>query len=89
MSVNMSKVVDAKVLRICCMVLDEFTAHILDSKGDELGGQDRGYVPDFMPGDHYGDYLSLDIDLESGQVLNWNRPTTEQLAEFIENGSCE
>lgn len=30
-----------------------------------------GYVPSFMPGEHYGDYVMLDIDPYTGQILNW------------------
>lgn len=32
-----------------------------------------GYVPDFMPDEHYGDYIMLDIDPDTGQILNWNK----------------
>ena len=34
-----------------------------------------GYVPDWMPGEHFGDYVKLDIDAETGQILNW-KPVT-------------
>jgi hypothetical protein len=30
-----------------------------------------GYVPSFMPGEHFGDYLLLDIDPYTGKILNW------------------
>ena len=33
-----------------------------------------GYVPRLMPGKHYGDYVMLDIDLETGRILNWKNP---------------
>lgn len=39
-----------------------------------------GYVPDFFPGEHWGDYLMLDIDTDSGLILNWKKPTKKQLA---------
>ena len=75
--------VNAKELRIHLKVSDRFTAHIHDQDGAELGGQDDGYVPDFMPGQHYGDYVILNIDLDTGQVLNWKAPSAEQVEEFI------
>ena len=75
--------VEAKTLSICCKVCDNFTASIKDAEGEELGGQDDGYVPGFMPGQHYGDYLILDIDLDTGQVTNWKTPKPEDIAAFI------
>lgn len=80
--------VDAKELRIFCKVRDEFTAHVYDAAGNELGGQDDGYVPGFMPGDE-GDYLDLRIDLDTGQVTNWRKPDPKEIAEFIDKDSEE
>jgi hypothetical protein len=79
--------VNAKTLSVHCKVCDMFTAHVLDSDGNELGGQDDGYVPSFMPGAHYGDYLILDIDLETGQITNWKTPDPEDIAAFIGKSS--
>lgn len=50
----------------------------LDSQGNEIAEGD-GYVPDFMPGDHYGDYIMLDIDVETGKILDWTAPTDAQI----------
>ena len=75
--------VQAKTLSIHCKVSDMFTAFILDENRQELGGQDDGYVPDFMPGKHYGDYVILEIDLDTGMVTNWQTPTKEQIEKFI------
>lgn len=33
----------------------------------------NGYVPSFMPGEHYGDYLMIDIDPYTGLILNWKK----------------
>jgi hypothetical protein len=73
----------AKTLKIHCNVADMFTAEIVDADGKVLGGQNDGYVPDFMPGQHYGDYVILDIDLDSGMVTNWRAPKPEQIQEFL------
>jgi hypothetical protein len=32
-----------------------------------------GYVPSFMPGEHFGDYVMLDIDPYTGLILNWKK----------------
>lgn len=75
--------VEAKVLKIHCKVCDSFTASLVDQNGDEIHDQEDGYVPGFMPGQHYGDYIILDIDLDTGKVLNWKPPTAEQIQEWI------
>ena len=40
-----------------------------------------GYVPELMPGKHYGDYVILDIDMETGMILNWKKPTPKVVEE--------
>ena len=75
--------VDVKTLEIYCKVSDRFTYSLTDAQGEEVHTQDDGYVPDFMPGDHYGDYVILNIDLETGVVTNWTAPTAKQLEAAI------
>ena len=36
-----------------------------------------------MPEQHFGDYIYLDIDIETGQITNWEKPTVEQLQTWI------
>ena len=43
------------------------------------GKEYDGYVPDFMPGDHYGDYVMLEIDIETGHIVNWKKPSKADL----------
>ena len=85
MEINQQKTVkvNAKTLRIHCKVSDRFTYAIDDAQGDEIYSQDDGYVPDFMPGKHYGDYVILDIDLDTGMVTNWLKPTAAQIEAAI------
>lgn len=85
MEISQTKVVpvNAKELRIHLKISDRFGANIHDESGKCLGGQDDGYVPDFMPGNHYGDYVILNIDLDTGMVTNWKTPTREQVEKFI------
>lgn len=40
--------------------------------GEILADHD-GYVPGFMPGQHYGDYIELEIDPATGIILNWDK----------------
>lgn len=85
MQINQTKVVpvEAKEIRINIKVSDWFTASIHDQDGVEIGGQADGYVPDFMPGEHHGDYVILNIDLDTGRITNWKVPTAEQIESFI------
>ena len=85
MEINQQKTVkvNAKTLRIHCKVSDRFTYAIDDAQGDEIYNQDDGYVPDFMPGKHFGDYVILDIDLDTGMVTNWMQPTAAQIEAAI------
>lgn len=76
--------VDAKTLSIYMKVCDSFSATLIDADGQTIAEQDRDYVPSFMPGEHYGDYLILEIDIDTGQIKNWKRPTEEQLSEWVE-----
>ena len=85
MEINQQKKVkvNAKTLRLYCKVSDRFAYAIDDAQGDEIYSQDDGYVPDFMPGEHYGDYVILDIDLDTGVVTNWKKPTAAQIEAAI------
>lgn len=85
MKINMKKTVavEAKTLHIHLKVSNCFGGKITDQDGSILVDKDDGYVPDFMPGEHYGDYVILDIDLDSGQIKNWKKPTAEQIENFI------
>jgi hypothetical protein len=80
-----ARIVDAKVLKIHCKVCDRFDADLIDAEGRQIK-EHTGYVPSFMPGKHFGDYVILDIDIETGQVVNWKAPRPEQLAEWINGG---
>lgn len=76
--------VEAKELRIYTKVSDMFTASLHDQDGECIYDQDDGYVPDLMPGDHYGDYIILNVDIDTGVITNWRKPTEEQIKEWIE-----
>lgn len=43
-----------------------------------------GYPPAFIGRDG----VSLTIDLETGQILNWTKPSDEDIEEYIENNKC-
>ena len=69
------------IIKICAKCSDLFGANLVNDNGLPRGESYSGYVPDWMPGIHYGDYVELDIDTATGRILNWKRPTSKQLAE--------
>ncbi|MCB0385371.1 MAG: hypothetical protein KDD43_08265 [Bdellovibrionales bacterium] len=68
-------------LKISAKASDCFWGAILDDEGNQVGEYD-GYVPDFFPGDHCGDYVELEIDIKTGRITNWKRPTKKDLSIF-------
>jgi hypothetical protein len=88
MEIEMMKTVpvNVKTLKLHLKVRDCFTCGLYDQDGKELKDYE-GYVPRFMPGQHYGDYVILDIDVDSGNITNWQTPSAEQMQEFINDKS--
>lgn len=84
MKIGIKKQVDveAKELRLHLKVCDCFYASLHDQDGQELKDYE-GYVPAFMPGQHFGDYVYLNIDLDTGQITNWKKPEAKQIEDFI------
>lgn len=76
--------VEAKTLSIYCKVSDRFTAKILDQNGEVIHDQEDGYVPGFMPGEHYGDYVILEIDMDNGVITNWKKPSADEIQKWID-----
>ena len=56
---------------------------ILIDDGKEVANK-IGYVPCLLPGGG-GDYIEMEIDLTTGQILNWVPPSGLQVASFIED----
>lgn len=73
-------------IQICAKCSDMFTANLRDDK-DILVGEYDGYVPDWMPGEHYGDYVILDIDATTGQIKNWRPPSELTLRKAFRKNS--
>jgi len=57
-------------ISICAKCSDLYSHTIYDRHG-KVYREYSGYVPSFMPGEHWGDYLMLDIDPYTGKILNW------------------
>jgi hypothetical protein len=68
------KKVDVNRIYINAKCSDLCFAQLKDGEGRVVAEHD-GYVPALMPEEHYGDYVELEIDLETGTILNWVRPS--------------
>jgi hypothetical protein len=73
----------AKSISVLLKVVDNFEGLVKDDKGHEILDY-QGYVPDFFPGEHYGDYVELDIDLATGQITNWKKPKQKDIEKMAE-----
>ena len=70
-------------IQISAKCSDLFWARV---KTDKEDFEYDGYVPDFFPEEHYGDYVQLKIDLETGRILNWKTPTQADFEKMKEEG---
>lgn len=52
-------------------VCDQGEYWLLGVAGERIAKFKGYYVPDFLPGDHYGDYIIFKVD-EEGKIQNWN-----------------
>lgn len=56
-----------------------FNVTLHDDRDQQVQSYD-GNVPTWMPGDHGGDEIILDIDVATGRILNWR---TADLADLL------
>ena len=57
------------ILRISAKCSDLCWTEYTDKDGNKT--ESDGYVPKNIGIDDYGDYVDIDIDMETGQILNW------------------
>lgn len=76
----------AKTISISAKCSDMFDAQLLQD-GKQIG-ECSGYVPDWFPNphaQHFGDYVTLTIDVETGHILNWKKPSQAKLDETFDD----
>ena len=66
-----------RILSISAKCSDLCTTTYTDKNGNET--ESDGYVPKNIGIDCYGDYVELDIDMETGQIQNWKSVTDTQV----------
>jgi len=67
---------------ICAKCSDMFSARAFNAAGGDEG-EYTGYVPAFMPGEHCGDYVELTIDVNTGRIVNWRKPSQVAMREVF------
>ncbi len=75
-----------KIIEISAKCSDLFYARLTDSDGKEIAEYD-GYVPNFMPGEHWGDYVMLKIDIISGKIIDWTFPSPSKVLKEFKRGA--
>lgn len=71
-----------RTLSINVKCSDMFSAVLLRNDNPEASYD--GYVPKWFPNprvQHFGDYVELVIDIDTGRIVNWQKPTAAQLSE--------
>ena len=71
------------ILEVTAKCSDLCSVVATNAAGDTIQAGD-GYVPAFMPGEHYGDYVILEIEVATGKILNWKPPTDAQIRTGLE-----
>jgi hypothetical protein len=66
---------NVKTISISAKCSDLCFVEAKDESGKVIAER-NGYVPNFMPDEHWGDSVILDIDRETGQILNWKVPSS-------------
>jgi hypothetical protein len=74
----MENIMKIKTINVSAKCSDLCSVSFTTEDGKTSNSTD-GYVPDFMPGEHYGDYVQLEIDVATGKILNWVVPTTKAI----------
>lgn len=71
------------IIKLTAKCSDMCHLRLVDGEGKQVGETD-GYVPHWLPNpnaEHYGDYVQLEIDVATGKILNWKKPTQTDLKE--------
>ena len=79
-----------KTIRLTAKCSDMFSASLI--KDGKQIGEYNGYVPAWFPNPsvaHYGDYVELEIDVATGQIINWKTPSSTNLDAAFVKGEDE
>jgi len=71
-----------KTILISSKCSDLLYLDLYDENGNQLGKIYNGYVPNWLPNknfQHSGDYIDLEVDIVTGQIMNWVTPNASDL----------
>lgn len=71
-----------KVISISAKCSDLFSA-VLEQDG-RFVGEYHGYVPEWIGDNGSEDYVEMTIDVETGQIIGWQKPTDDDLISMFE-----
>lgn len=71
--------VSVKTINLHVKVKDAGCYTLMGSDG-KVVAELEDYVPSIFPGQHYGDYLELEINIETGLIVNWDAPEPKEVA---------
>lgn len=83
LDILMPQKVQAKSVKFYAKVRDEGSYVLIDRNDKILSSLDESYVPSFFPGEHYGDYIDLEIELDTGKILNWKKPDPKDIVRIF------
>jgi hypothetical protein len=72
----------ARIINVRVYCPDRFNFDIKDSRDNILASGEQTYIPDWFIGNSDSE-LDLEIDLETGVILNWVTPTSEEIQNTI------
>ena len=71
------------ILRISAKCSDLCWTEYTDKNGKKT--ESDGYVPSNIGIDEYGDYVVIDIDMQTGQIQNW-KPVSDEQVKLAQKG---
>jgi hypothetical protein len=72
-----------RTIHITAKCSDMFSAQLREN--NKVLAEYDGYVPAWFPNptvNHGGDYVELTIDVDTGKIVNWKKPTAANMKEF-------
>lgn len=69
------------VIKIYCP--DRFNFKLLDSNHDLLCEGEHTYIPDWLTNSGSDSDFEMTIDLFTGNIMNWNRPSNRDISKTV------
>ena len=88
--IKIPQTVNVKTVKVFAKVCDRGSYTFYSDKGEVVKELDESYVPSCVfPNTGAGDYLDLDIDLDTGKILNWKEIDPKELRELLSDDEDE